>query len=333
MNVMYLSDDNYAYIAGISMMSLLENNKDAEYIHIFLVGDNISKENKKKLYETVNSKSRQLTIIDKPDIKSLIGCDVEMHWWVENVFSRVFLDEVFKEFKEVKKLIYLDSDTIVTGNLSDLWEIDLNNCIGAGVLEAMGSLHKRAIGLKREEPYFNAGMFVVDVEKWRKEGFDYKVKSFIESVNGKMEYADESVLNGIAANDMKIISPKYNLTSLSFYFSLDEVKRYRKPFFHYTEAELQEALSDARIIHFTSSFMDVRPWVEGSKHPYAHKWMEYKKRSLWCDKSPMHDNRSYKKKIARTLVLKLPRKMRLYLVGILHAYVKPLRYIVNNNAL
>ena len=96
MNVMYLSDDNYAYIAGISMMSLLENNKDAEYIHIFLVGDNISKENKKKLYETVNSKSRQLTIIDKPDIKSLIGCDVEMHWWVENVFSRVFLDEVFK---------------------------------------------------------------------------------------------------------------------------------------------------------------------------------------------------------------------------------------------
>lgn len=331
MNIMYLCNDAYVYIAAVSIISLLENNKDADNIRIFIVGEEISEDNKNKLHQTVYAYNRDLIILDKPDIKGLIGCEIETHWWIENVFSRVFLGEVFKNHPDINKLIYIDCDTLIVGSLLDLWEIDLENHIAAGVLEAMGGFHKKAIGLQSWEPYFNAGMILVDLNKWRKENYDEKAKDFIRKVNGEMEYADESVLNGIAATDMKIVSPKYNLTSLSVYFSIHEVQIYRKPCFHYSEEELREALEDARIIHFTSSFVDVRPWIEGSAHPYAHQWEMIKNSCMWRNQPIVKDNRNIKKRIARKCVMVLPIKIRLQVTGFLHAYIKPLKYVLKNS--
>jgi lipopolysaccharide biosynthesis glycosyltransferase len=324
---MYLCDDFYAHIAGISILSLFENNKDIDDIHIFLVGDSIKYENIQKLYQTAKIYDRELTILEKPNIKELIGCNVEMHWWIENVFSRVFLGELFRSYPEVKKLIYIDCDTLVVGSLRDLWETELENNVAAGVLEAMGNFHKLAIGLRPENAYFNAGVFLINVEKWKKECYDKKASDFVKKLNGKMEYADESVLNGIASWNMKIISPKYNLTSLSIYFSIADVKKYRKTEFHYTESERHEALKDARIVHFTSTFMDVRPWVEGSRHPYAEIWNEYKSKSMWSDTPMQKDNRSKKKILLRKLAMLLPHDMRLMCTGFIHAYIKPLKYL------
>lgn len=328
---MYLCNDDYVYIAAVSIISLLESNKDLDNLRVFIVGEEISEDNKIKLYQTVHAYNRDLIMLDKPDIKGLVGCEIEMHWWIENVFSRVFLGEIFKNYPDINKLIYIDCDTLIVGSLSDLWEFDLEGHIAAGVLEAMGRLHKKAIGLREKEPYFNAGMILINVNKWRKENYDKKARDFILKVNGKMEYADESVLNGIAANDMKIVSPKYNLTSLSIYFSASEVQVYRKSCFHYSEEELKEALEDARIIHFTSSYVDVRPWIEGSTHPYAYKWQLVKNSSVWKNQPIAKDNRNIKKRIARKCVMALPVKIRLQVTGFLHAYIKPLKYAWKNS--
>lgn len=328
MNVMYLCDDSYAMIAGVSIYSLLKNNQDVVEVNIFLVADAISEENKSKIIDIVDTFGRTIYFLDKPDIKNLLGSKVEMHWWIENVFSRVFLEEVLKNYKEVHRLIYIDCDTLVVGSIEDLWNLDLKGHIGAGVCEAMGNLHKKAIGLSKEDNYFNAGVFVIDVDKWRNLHLDINAKNFVKSVNGQMEYADESVLNAIIAKDLIKLSPKYNLTSLSVYFSEKEVKKYRKSYINYTEDERKQALSDARIIHFTSTYLDVRPWVEGCNHPYANEWILYKSQTPWKEEILKKDVRSRKKRIARKIVLAVPKRMRLILTGWIHAYVKPLRYIL-----
>lgn len=328
MNIMYLCDDKYVHIVAVSIISLLENNRQASYIHIYLIEDNISTSNKDKLFRTVEKYGRKLIILEKPNLKFLMGCQVEMHWWIENVFSRVFLKEVFKNFPEIERVIYIDCDTLVVGCLKDLWEIDLEDNVAAGVLEAMGNMHKKAIGLKKQNPYFNAGVFVVDINKWRKRNYDEKASTFIKDMNGKLEYADESVLNGILAKQMKILPMKYNITSLSIYFDIDEVIKYRKPSFHYSEKERIESLKDARIIHFTSTYRDVRPWIQGSKHPYAKEWMAIKEQSLWSDCLMGTDNRSLKKKFFSSIILWLPTNVRLFITGIIHAYVKPIKYVL-----
>ena len=159
MNVMYLCNDSYAMIAGVSVYSLLDNNSDIDEINIFLVTDDIGSDNLKKLQEVADLYHRNIFFIPKPDIKKLLGCHVEMHWWIENVFSRIFLGEVLKDYEFVHRLLYIDCDTLVVGSLKDLWEKDLQGKIGAGVCEAMGHLHKKAIGLSKRDNNLKAGCF------------------------------------------------------------------------------------------------------------------------------------------------------------------------------
>lgn len=329
MNIMYLCDDGYSWIAGVSMLSLLENNKHEGSIDIYVVSDHISDQNKKKLIELVKRYGRSIYFIEKPNLSSFIG-KVEMHWWVENVFSRVFLGEVFKDYVDLKRLIYIDCDTLILGELSSLWNWELGGYICAGVREAMGYYHKKAIGLKREEEYFNAGMFLVDIEKWRNENIDQKAMRFIRKCHGKMEYADESVLNGVLKDRICVLPPKYNLTSLSIYLSVEEVNKYRKPYRHYSNDELQASLDDPRIIHFTSTFLDSRPWVVDSHHPYCEEWLKYKRMSPWYEKDLIHDTSKMSKRMASYALRLLSPKIRYSIAGFLHAYIKPLKYAIGN---
>ena len=51
MNILYTCDNNYVWLMGISMTSLFDNNKDMKEITVYLIGDNISDENREKLTE------------------------------------------------------------------------------------------------------------------------------------------------------------------------------------------------------------------------------------------------------------------------------------------
>ena len=155
MNVMYLCNDSYAMIAGISICSLLDNNSDVDEINIFLVADDITENNREKLREIADRYNRTLFFLPKPNVKELLGCDLDVHWWIDNVFSRVLLQEVLKEYRYVHRIIYIDCDTLIVGSIKDLWELDIQEGIGAGVCEAMGNWHKKAIGLAKTDNYFN----------------------------------------------------------------------------------------------------------------------------------------------------------------------------------
>lgn len=328
MNIMYLCDNNYAYIAGISILSLMDNNKDVKDITFYIVEDGIDEDNKNKLKNIVDRYHRSVFFISKPDLKPLLGEKIQLHWWIENVFSRVFLQEVFKEYLNVNRLLYIDCDTLVLGSIEDLWNTRLDSYIGAGVCEAMGNLHKKAIGLKNIDNYYNAGVFLIDLAKWRKYEIDKKASIFVKSHKGKLEYADESVLNGVLSSQLMSVDPKYNVTSLTVYFNEKELKKYRKSYHTYTDEERKAALSDPRIVHFTSTFLDNRPWVEDCSHPFKDKWNYYKSKSPWKDRELAKDNRSKKKRIARNIAMKLPKLFRIEITGFIHAYIKPLQYII-----
>lgn len=43
---------------------------------------------------------------------------------------------------------------------------------------------------------------------------------------------------------------------------------YRKPPNFYSKEEIKKAIEDPVIIHYTTSFISRRPWVEGCNHKY-----------------------------------------------------------------
>ena len=76
-DILYSSSDSYAFLTGISILSLLENNKASDSIHIYIMDNHISEENKAKLTEVVNYYGRRLSFVAMPDMKELTGQEID----------------------------------------------------------------------------------------------------------------------------------------------------------------------------------------------------------------------------------------------------------------
>lgn len=325
MNVMYATDDNYVEIMAVSILSLLEHN-DPQNINLYIVTDSIQETNKDKLVSMIMEKGASITLIEKPNIREILGVDLKTLRWSDSAYSRLFLKLLYSEHPSIEKLLYIDCDTLITDSLVELWNTDIDDWLGAACLECMSRMHKKIIGASAKDNYINTGMLLLNVKRWKEENIDLQMIQFIQKYKGKTEYVDQGVINGTISNRFKLVSPRYNLTSLAYDFSYEEMQIYRKPDFGYTKEEWQNAINQPAIIHFTTSFLSIRPWYEGSSHPYANKWKDIHDRSLWKEEGYRTlQNREKREKRAKIYRM-LPTSIAVRGAGILHAYIKPLMY-------
>lgn len=325
MNIMYAADDNYAEIMAVSIMSLIDNNKTCE-LHFYLVEDSISQKNIDKLTQMINDNHAEVTFIEKPDIRKMLGVELETLRWSDSAYSRLFLDRLFEKFPEIDKLLYLDCDTLIVGSLQELWETDIEDYLGAACLECMSNMHKKIIGAKKTDNYINTGMLLLNVRRWIKEDIETLTSNFIREYKGKTEYVDQGVINGTVSNRFKLVSPRYNLTALAYDFTYEEMQVYRKPQFGYTKKEWEDAIASPVVIHFTTSFLSIRPWFEGSRHPYAEQWKKIHDTTPWQNSTWRILKNRKKRDRQEIMYKKIPRWFIVYGAGFLHAYVKPVLY-------
>lgn len=211
-------------------------------------------------------------------------------------------------------------------SLKKLWNTDVSECLGAACLECMSNMHKRIVGMKKTDNYINSGMFLLNVNKWVDEDIQNICSRFIQKYKEKTEYVDQGVINGTISNRFKLVSPRYNLTCLAYDFTYEEMLIYRKPEFGYSKEEWLDAVNKPAVVHFTTSFLSIRPWYEGSKHPYSTLWKEYHNKSPWKDRPYRELKNKKKRDIKEELYRKLPHKIAVNIAGFLHAYVKPIIY-------
>lgn len=240
MNVMYAADNNYAEILGVLMLSLLECNKQMRQIRIFIVSDGICAENIYRLQNIAEKYHREIIFLEKPNMEKRFGIKPDASRWSDSTYSRLFLDEIFQPYPEIDKLLYLDCDILIVSSLQELWKSDTHGYLGAACLECMGNLHKKAIGLEKASPYFNAGMLLLNVKKWKEEKIEDALALFIRKYRGKTEYVDQGVINGVLGKQLKVLSPRYNLTTLAYDFSWEEMQIFRKPEFGYSKNDWEK---------------------------------------------------------------------------------------------
>lgn len=94
---------------------------------------------------------------------------------------------------------------------------------------------------------------------------------------------------------------------------------------------MKEATENPVIIHFTTSFLSRRPWIEGCQHRYVGEWMKYKNMSPWKDEELWeHKKVVGVKGIGIKLARKLPGKLIISVTGIAQAYVRPIINRIKN---
>lgn len=325
MEILYSSSDSYAFLTGISILSLLDNNKTTEEINIYIMDNHISEENKEKLRQVVDSYGRNIYFVPMPDMKALTGEEIDTRRWNISTFGRLYMASALPE--TVHKVLNIDCDTIVVGSLESLWDTDMGTKVFGGMLECINDRYRRNIGVKNGDYYLNGGVVFLNLDEARKENYEKQFTDYIKTYGSSLAYLDQDVLNGVVNQEKKLKLPmKYNTLSIYFYATYEQVLKIRrgKKEDFYSKEEFTDAVNNPVIVHFTTCFLDgFRPWIVGNKHPLLQRFLEYKARSPWADVPLAEDNRSSFIKLRTKLIRYCPRFILCSAASVLHGVIIP----------
>ncbi len=325
MNIVYSSSDSFAPIAGVSIMSLLKNNTDADELNIYLIDNDISQENKDKFVKMVSDFDRNLIFIPKPDLNKQAGLQIDVGRWNISTFFRLFLCTILP--KDIDRCIFLDSDTVIRHSLKELWEMDLEGKIVGSADDCRSDRYKTELGLSPDSTYTNNGVMLIDLKSWREMNVEKDFLEFIVARNGDITYVDQGVLNGVLAkkNLVKVIHTKYDAMTIFFDFNFKDLLKVRKPEHHLSEQEYNETVTDPYIIHYTSCFMSgTRPWNVNNNHPFLGDYLKYKEMSPWKDVPQTPDDRKFFKKAMTKACNIMPRFMMIAIISLVHSKLYPM---------
>lgn len=323
MNIVYSSSDLFSEITAVSIVSLLENNPN-ENIHIYIIDNNITEENKAKLDRIVHSHNQKIDYVPIPDIEALVGRKIEVGRWNISTFGRCFLGSILPE--SVEKLIFIDADTIVRHSLKKLYQIDMKDKLVLGTDDCRGGAYRTNLDVPEKTNYINCGLMLVNLKKWREMKIENEFIKFINDKNADITYMDQGVINGVlgAKQLTGLIHPKYNCQRLFFDFTYDDIMKIRKPSFHHSREIYEEAIKDPIVVHFTTCFITgTRPWNEKDKHPYKEEFLMYKQKTPWGSDVFWPDNRKKMKKLMTVACNILPKSIMISTISIVHTKLYP----------
>lgn len=136
--------------------------------------------------------------------------------WTSAALGRLHVGEVLPT--DVTRAVYLDVDTLVLGDISELLTVDLaGRTIGASINEVGGDrswvLGESAIYSDHgaEPPgYFNSGVLVMDMEKWRAQNVTDQATEIYRRYGDQLRTHDQDVLNIIFSGAWTPVPEKWN---------------------------------------------------------------------------------------------------------------------------
>ena len=277
MNVIYSSDENYAQHLCVSLVSLLENNKDVQPLHLFIISNGITETSKQNIVDTAKKYRRDLNWIDFSPFKNKLTLDME--WPISiSSYARLFIADMLPAWCD--RAIYLDCDTVVCGSLSELWDIEMGTCSVGGVEDVVSSEFKGKIGMNPDAHYINAGVLLIDIAKWRAQETEKHFLAFIDGHEGRVAHHDQGVINGTLHQECLLLSPQYNAMTPFFTTKYNNLRSFYQLKHYYSQEDLQHAIEEPVIVHYTPEFVG-RAWEYECKHPKADLYRMYLDRTPW----------------------------------------------------
>lgn len=322
-HIVYASDDRFAEIFGVSLVSLYENSKDMDDIIVYVLDSGITLENREKIESIAASYGRSsITWIPAKDISRVLSMEVKVDRGSLSQYARLFVSSALPS--ELDRVLYLDCDIAIVKSIRELWNLYLHAKTIGALMDAFSRHYRMNIDLKPDDSMFNSGVMLIDLEKWREQEIEDRLLKFIEYKNGRIQQGDQGALNAVLSHDTYCFEPRFNSVTIYHDFNYEEIMIYRKPVKEfYSREEISRAVDEPSIVHFTTSFLSKRPWVVGCRHRYVDVWLKYKAMSPWADVSLWEDNTRICKIVTVKILKLLPRGTMIRLCGIAQAYGRP----------
>lgn len=209
-NIGYGIDNNYARCCATSITSFCLNNPTKNF-NFHIMAKDLSTTNKKQFEQLAQLYSINIYIYEI-NIDTLAKLPTQTHLPIATYF-RFILPLILDN---VDKLFYIDADIICLQNADDLFSINLkDNIIGAVPdLPWMNKKRNKTLNLQNHI-YFNAGMLIINIDKWNNFNTFAKVLQAIQLEPQKFRYLDQDALNLILTKHIEYIDKKFNCIDLN----------------------------------------------------------------------------------------------------------------------
>lgn len=271
-NILIGSDIHYAPYYGVMLTSLFMNNRESRF-DVYLLTDETWTENLSQKYEDLVQKYNSqfhVIVVNSEKIREFPSTI----YISTPAYYRLIAANVLPE--TVHKILYLDGDLIVNGDLRPLWNTDMENRAVAGVTDcaSWSSEYYDRIGIDKKWKYINAGVSLYNLDYWRKNNIsDVLIQHIIEHPD-MVPLMDQDAVNRIL-KDKKLILPKaYNLQTWAYL--KDNWEHYDER----TRQEYNEATKHPIIVHYSGKY---KPWQIRFYYgmPFFNLWIKYWKLSGW----------------------------------------------------
>lgn len=201
--IFFTINDAYAPLLGVALKSMIDNaSKDYEY-KIHVIHEDVSEENQARLKAFENeqfqiefySMKQSLEMITDRE-ENQLRCD----YFTLTIYFRLFIPEMFPQYD---KAIYIDSDIVVPGDISEMYEIDLgDNYIGAcpdhsvANVPPIAKYMENAIGIDKFK-YINSGVLLMNLKQLREKKFSENFLRLLTTYHFDCIAPDQDYLNAM----------------------------------------------------------------------------------------------------------------------------------------
>ncbi|MBE5736346.1 MAG: glycosyltransferase family 8 protein [Clostridiales bacterium] len=211
------TDDNYMPYLEVALRSLKANASN-QYNYIVHVLNSGLRSDLKEIVSRLNDDNFTVDFYNvskfvepyKKYFKNLYHFTVEMYY-------RIFIEKMFPQYK---KAIYLDCDITVLGDISKLFNINLgNNLVGAIPCKIIAdhpvfSRYSTEVCGVEHGKYFNSGVLLMNLDKFRQEKLVEKFIYLINTYNFDVIDPDQAYLNVLTKGKVKILPNGWNKQSI-----------------------------------------------------------------------------------------------------------------------
>ena len=157
--VVLITGDDYILPTSVAINSIIKNKKKNTFYKFILLYDFLSDENKSKL-ELFISNDIDIEFLRPNNADYLLSIREDNSYTSSAVLFKFVISEILYNYD---KVLYLDSDVIVKGDLSELYNTDINDYYIAAVKDVHPIMfeHHKKYNL---ETYYNAGVLLYNIK-------------------------------------------------------------------------------------------------------------------------------------------------------------------------
>jgi lipopolysaccharide biosynthesis glycosyltransferase len=273
----FSTDDRYCQHLSVAIASLVANNRAHDF-QAHIIHHGISEENLEKLTAYIEGIENFSAVFHEFDAEPYKHFRLDGHISLASYF-RLFLTEMLP--RDVNKVLYLDADIVVLGDVSPIWNGDLGaSLIGATMDPYLNSRSATMesnlrINLPLDHVYFNAGILVINLEGWRNEDVISKFVTFIEKNHQNLLFHDQDALNSVLSGRVNYFDYEWNFQAIT--------KISDAPSLSLSEEDLRKVAKSPKIVHFTTVR---KPWFYKYEISFEREYFKYLRLTPWASYVP-----------------------------------------------